>query len=336
MAYRGALIGCGHISRRQLWAWKQVEAANILAVCDVEVDAAKRRAQEFGISAVYSDYRRMLDEVALDFVDIATRPATHLELVAASADRGLNVLCQKPIADTMAEARHMVALCSEAKVTFMVNENARYQAWFRKLKGLLDAGALGVLHYARFEERSRSSLPVPTFDGQPYLQEMPKLIIYEMGVHYLDTARYLFGEGEEVYARTRRVSSHISGEDLAVLLVTFGSLNCLIDINWFSVTEPGPEVAWGLVRVEGTDGTAILGRDGVLTLYTDQGQQSWAFPNDTISQSFVAAQRHFIECLDTGQEPETSGAQTLKTMGLVFAAYRSASDMRVTQVQEVF
>ena len=94
-------------------------------------------------------------------------------------------------------------------------------------------------------------------------------------------------------------------------------------------------MAWGLVRVEGTGGTACLERDGVLTLYTDDGEQQWAFPSDTIDQSFVAAQRHFIQCLQTGQEPGTSGAETLKTMALVFAAYRSAEEGRVVQVEEM-
>lgn len=183
MAYQGALIGCGHVSRKQLWAWQQIETANIVAVCDLEIKKAKQRALEFGIPGIYTEYRLMLDQVALDFVDIATRPGTHLDLVTAAADRWLNVLCQKPLAATLVEARRMVAACQKAGVTFMVNENARHQAWFRQLKKLLDDGALGVPHYARFEERSRSSLPSPTFDEQPYLQEMPRLIGYEMGTH---------------------------------------------------------------------------------------------------------------------------------------------------------
>jgi predicted dehydrogenase len=335
MVYQGALIGCGYISRKQLWAWKQIETVNIVAVCDLEVEKAKQRAQEFGIAGVYTDYSRMMDQEALDFVDIATRPGTHLDLVTAAADRRLDVLCQKPLAATLAEARRMVAACQKAGVTFMVNENARHQAWFRQLKKLLDEGALGVPHYARFEERSRSSLPTPTFYKQPYFQEMPRLIVYEMGIHYLDTARYLFGEAETVYACIRRVSPHIAGEDLVVLLVTFGDLDCLVDVNWYSVTEPGPKVAWGPMRVEGRKGTARLGRDGVLTLYTDHGQHVWNFPEDTIDQSFVAAQTHFIECLETGQEPETSGAETLITMSLVFAAYRSASERRLIQIGDV-
>jgi predicted dehydrogenase len=335
MAYRGALIGCGHISWQQLWAWGQIETAEIVAVCDLDGDRARQRAQEFGIRAVYTDYERMLDEVALDFVDIATRPTSHLELVAAAADRGMDVLCQKPLANSLAEADQMVSACREAGVTLMVNENARHQAWFRKLKALLDEGALGVPHYARFEERSRCSLPVPDFGDQSYLQDMPRLVVHEMGVHYLDTARYFFGEADVAYAHLRRVSPHIAGEDLAVLLVAFGGLICVIDVNWSSIAEPAPEVAWGSVRVEGTQGTVALGQDGVLTLYTGDGQQTWAFPEGTIGQSFVATQRHFIECLDMGREPETSGAETLKTMGLVFAAYRSAAEERAVRVNEV-
>ena len=86
--------------------------------------------------------------------------------------------------------------------------------------------------------------------------------------------------------------------------------------------------SWGPVRVEGTKGTVCLGEDGVLTLYTDAGQRSWIFDEGTYAKSFVATQRHFIECLNVGHPPETIGKETLKTMALVFAAYRSGQDGR--------
>ncbi|MCK4817801.1 Gfo/Idh/MocA family oxidoreductase [bacterium] len=229
----------------------------------------------------------------------------------------------------------MVTICQEGGVILMVNENARHQAWFRQIKALLANGALGEPYYARFEMRKRASLPRINFGGQAYFQGMPKLIVYEMGVHFLDTARYLFGEATSVYARLRHISPYIEGEDTAVLMVNFGDLTCLVDISWCSVTEPGPNVAWGPARVKGTKGTASLGRDGVLTLCMDEDQRTWDFPEDTYSQSFVAAQRHFIECLDMRQTPETSGVETLKTMGLVFAAYRSAQEGRVVSVEEI-
>jgi predicted dehydrogenase len=332
---RGALIGCGHVSERQLRAWRKIETAQIVAVADLDGEKARRRAREFDVPAAYTDYQRMLDELELDFVDIATRPSTHPELVMAAAARGLHVLCQKPLTDTLAESRRMVSVCEEAGVTLMVNENARHQAWFRRLKALLEESALGDPYYARFEMRRRWSLPEPSFDNQPYFQEMPNLVVYEMGVHFLDTARYLFGEAETVYAKLKRISPHIAGEDVALLVADFDDLSCLIDTSWCSVPEPGPEVPWGPVRVEGRAGTASLGHDGVLRLYNDDGQRSWAFSEDTIAEGFTSTQRHFIECLRTGRSPETSGVETLKTMALVFAAYRSADEGRPIRAEEV-
>ena len=92
----------------------------------------------------------------------------------------------------MMEALKMVTICQEGGVILMVNENARHQAWFRQIKALLANGALGEPYYARFEMRKRASLPRINFGGQAYFQGMPKLIVYEMGVHFLDTARYLY------------------------------------------------------------------------------------------------------------------------------------------------
>ncbi len=333
MTFRGALIGCGYISKQQLLAWQQVRGAEIVAVCDLDSTKARERAREFGIGASYTDMGLMLGEIDLDFVDIATRPMNHLDLVTKIASRGLHVICQKPMAPSMAEAEQMVRICEQAGVVLMINENFRHQAWFRKIWELMDGSALGVAHYARFENRWRSTLPTPDFEGQDYFQEMPHLIVYELGVHYLDTARYLFGEAQSIYANLRRISPRIVGEDLAVVVIDFGDLICLLDLNWYSVPELSTErTTSGRVRIEGTEGTVLLEQDGSLTMYTELGQQVWSFPADTIPQSFVAAQQHFVECLRTGQRPETSGVETLKTMELVFAAYQSAKEERTIEL----
>jgi predicted dehydrogenase len=75
--------------------------------------------------------------------------------------------------------------------------------------------------------------------------------------------------------------------------------------------------------------------DGRLTLYTEGDQQEWHFTADTIPQGFIAAQKHFVECLSSGQMPETSGSDTLKTMELVFAAYQSAEEERTVVLDEM-
>jgi D-apiose dehydrogenase len=332
MIYRGAIIGCGYIAPRQLAAWKQIRGCEIVAVCDLDAGRAERCASEFGIPSVYTDYRQLLEQEQLHFVDIATRPASHLALAAAAAARGLHVLCQKPLANMLAEARQIVAVCQQAGVSLMVNEMWRHLAWYRKIRALLAAGAIGQPYYARFYGRSRNSLPTTRFDGQEYFQSMERLIVFEQGVHYLDTARYLFGAARQVYAQIRRISPHIAGDDTALLQVTFDNVACLIDMSWCSLAEPKREKLLYPFRVEGTGGLLSLREDGHLACYTDDATESWQFPADTYEQSFVAAQSHFLDCLAKGREPETSGAETLKTMELVFSAYLSAETGRAVEL----
>lgn len=334
MKFRGALIGCGAISRTQLEAWHLIDEAEIVALCDLQHEKAKQRAIEYRIPAIYTDHRTMLEKEALDFVDIATEPESHLALVSAGAAKGIHILCQKPMANNLDEARRMVGVCEDAGVILMINENYRHQAWFRKVKLLLEEGVLGVPFYACFQERTRASLPELHFSDQPYFRDMPRLMVLENGVHYLDTARFLFGEPQEIYAHVRRISPEIAGDDFAILLLKLGGLSCLVDVGWCSVPVEHADVTWYEARMEGTLGTIILRKNGVLTLYSDNDQQSWSFSKDTIFRSFIATQRHFIECLASNKAPETSGKETIKTMALVLAAYESAEEGRVVKIDE--
>lgn len=328
---RGGLVGCGYISHQQLVAWRDVNGAEIVAVCDRERPKAEVRAAEFAVSAVYDDAAAMLSNEHLDFVDIATGPASHLPLTTLAAERKLPVLCQKPMAETLEAAEAMIDVCRRAGVTLMINENGRHQAWFRHLKTLIEDGRLGTVHDAMFFGRWRSTLPQPQFNGQDYFRDMPRLLVYEMGVHYLDIARYLFGEAQSLVAHVDRVSPHIAGDDRALLLLKCHSTSVLINSNWYAVPQPAVQepVTWGTLHVEGTLATARLHEDGTLALYDGRREIRRQFAADTVARSFMATQQHFVDCLRQGTEPETSGRETLETMRLVFAAYDSSAAGRV-------
>lgn len=335
--YRGALIGCGYASWFQLTAWSRIENVEIVALASRRRENAQRRAIEFNIPAIYTDYRQMLDAEALDFVDIATPPIVHLEMISEAAKRGLQVLCQKPIASTLAELREMIRICDEAGVTFIVNENGRFQPWYRQMKKLLDAGAIGRPFYANFTSRARMTLPTMDAGGQTDLfSKMSQLVLYELGVHFLDTLRYLFGEATSVYAQTRRISPHIAGEDLATLTLQIGEIVAAVDMSWVSLPawEAGQGGSWAEVRLEGERGTLHLQKDGLLRLITDDGQEVYPFPLDSEVKGYQNAQQHFVDCLRSGAEAEISGTATLKTMELVFGAYDAAAHNRVYTVRD--
>ncbi|MEM9646205.1 MAG: Gfo/Idh/MocA family oxidoreductase, partial [Planctomycetota bacterium] len=90
---RGAVIGAGYFSHFHYDAWNRIDGAEIVACCDVDEDKAGEVAKKYGIPKVYTDYRQMLDESDVDFVDIITRPDTHLGIGKEIADRGIDMIC---------------------------------------------------------------------------------------------------------------------------------------------------------------------------------------------------------------------------------------------------
>ncbi len=330
--WRGGMIGAGAWAANQLEAWQAVTGAQIIALCDRHPERVQPMADRFGISRIYPDFADMLANEELDFVDICTRPYSHAALVRQAAGKGLQILCQKPFCTSLKEAEDLVEECEQAGVRLMVNENFRWQAWYRKTKELIQAGIIGRPFGAKIQERCRATLPRFT-SAQAYMAQMPKLILYEMGVHYLDTLRFLFGEPETVTARLHHVSPLMQGEDVQIILLSYPEMTALVDSSWASVPVPGwdipldgREALIARLEIDGPLGTIFLGPDGILHMYRDGEHQAWSFPGDTEAESRAAAQRHFISCLNSGADFETSGRETLKTMALVWSCYRSAEE----------
>jgi D-apiose dehydrogenase len=105
---RGALIGCGFFSKNHLHAWNEIDNAEIVAICDTDSERLKATAREFGIARTYTDASAMLASERLDFVDIATTVRSHRPLVEMAARAGIAVICQKPFASTLNDAKAMV------------------------------------------------------------------------------------------------------------------------------------------------------------------------------------------------------------------------------------
>lgn len=325
---RGGLIGCGFFARNHLHAWREVQGAEIAAVCDVDGERARRTAEEFGVPAAFSDAEAMLRETELDFVDVVTQPGSHRELVELAARHGRHVICQKPLAPTLEDGRAMVAAGEAAGVRFMCHENFRWQRPMRALKEA--ASGLGDLFFGRILWRT----PYDVYANQPYLAEDPRFIIADVGVHLLDLARFFMGDAAEVYCHTRRVNPRIRGEDTAtIMLRTQAGATCVVELSYASRLEEDlfPQT---LVHLEGSHGTATLGPHFQLTVVDEAGARrpdaspraySWSEPGrEAIQESVVAIQQHWTDCLRQGREPETSGADNVRTLALVFGAYESA------------
>jgi predicted dehydrogenase len=328
--FRGALMGCGFFAINQLHAWRDLPGASIVAICDRDPARLALVGDRFGIANRYQDAAEMLAQEKLDFVDIATTVSSHRPLVELVARHRLPVICQKPFALSIADARAMVAACGDAGVPLMVHENFRWQSPIQAVKAEIDGGAIGEPFWARVSFRSGFDV----FSGQPYLATGERFIIEDLGIHILDIARFLFGDVLSLTARTMRVNPAIKGEDVATMLLGHeGGLTSVVDCSYATrlPVEPFPET---LVEIDGSEGTLRLGqgyrmvvngRDGMRERDLSPPLLPWASrPWHNIQESVLSIQRHWIECLGNGTEPSTSGRDNIGTFALVDAAYESA------------
>jgi D-apiose dehydrogenase len=327
---RGVLIGCGFFARNHMNAWTGLEGVEIAAVCDLDPAKAQSMARDFNVPAFYTDAETMLREVAPDFADIATTSASHRFLVELVAAHKVAAICQKPFADSMADAESMVAACAQAGVPLIVHENFRWQKPFVIMREMIAAGTIGTPHFGRFSFRHGYD----NYKNQPYLAEIERFTIMDVGMHLFDLARLFMGDVAQLSCTIQRLNPRVRGEDAFTALMKHeNGTTSICDCSFQSVRrpEPFPET---LAEIEGPLGTLILAADYTLTLHASGGTTpiaavpavpSWGeVPWHAAQDSVIAFERHVLDVLDGKALPQPSGLDNLKTLSLALAAYEAA------------
>ncbi len=335
---KGACIGAGYFSQFHLEAWNRIPEVTLTALCDLDRPRAEAQAQAYGLERCYADYREMIAAEKPDFIDILSPPGTHLEIVEFAARRGVAMICQKPLAPGLDGCRALVALTEAHDVPFMVHDNWRWQPWYREIKKIMGKGTIGDVSFAYFQMRMGDGWgPDAYLDRQPFFRDYERLLIYETGVHFIDTFRFLFGEIRRVYAQLYRLNPVIRGEDCGQVFFHFDSgQRAIMDANRYNEDESGvslykchPRTTFGIMRLDGSAGHLIMDSCGDLTVkqlgrasyHHEYYREHRGFAGDSVYHTF----RHFVANLIEGKLFETNGREYLKTLEVVEACYRSAA-----------
>ena len=322
---RGALVGAGYFAQFHAEGWSRVAGVRIAALADPDAKRAGVFAAKWGIPKAYPSVDELLREERVDFLDVVTRPETHLDLAAAAAGRRVHLLCQKPMAPTLVECLGMVEACARADVRLLIHENWRWQPWHREIRRLLDAGAIGAPRRLEFLMRTGDGRGPDAYRAQPYFRKMPRLLVYETAVHFLDTIRFLGGEATALRCEMGRKNPAIAGEDWArVELSLAGGATAGIDADRTDGPMT-PPLTFATLQVVGEKGRVRLLEDGRLLLGKKEHAYEWSregYRGDSVK----ATQEHLVDCLRTGRACETEGREYVKTVALVEACYRAAKE----------
>ena len=313
----------------------QINGAKLYAVAEIHEQARSRVAGEFDITRAFADFHELLALPELDAVIIATPTSTHHDLVVAAAEAGKAILCEKPLALTLAETRSAKEAVARAQVPLQVGFMRRFDAAYQKAKTLIDSGQIGFP--VTFKSLSRDP-----FCPRPEYADPAKSggLILDMAIHDFDLARWLMSsEVERVTAEGTTL--------VCKVLESVGDIdNALINMRFVSGALGNVEVSRNAFY--GYDiRTEILGSEGAVTvgvhqytpvlLLTRAGAQHDITPYlmERFGDAYRTQLQHFVDCLTNGQPPLVSGADALAAYEIGVAATRSFQTGRPIALSDV-
>lgn len=329
---RVAVVGAGYFSEFHLAGWRAQPDAEIVALYDSNQPRAESMAARFGIPRRCASLDELLDGCNAELVDVVTPPGSHAEILGAARARGLPTICQKPFATDYRQARSLADMWADSSAPLVVHENFRFMPWYREARRMISAGLLGQLHGVSFRLRPGDGQgPEAYLDRQPYFQRMPRLLVAETAIHFIDTFRFLLDdEVQAVSARLRRLNPAIAGEDAGLIILEFGGgATGLFDGNRLNDhVAQNPRRTMGEMWLEGSGGVLRLDGEARLWFKPHRGAETeHAFdagsPSSFGGGACGALQRHVLDCLAEGRQPDNTAGQYLQNLKVQEAVYAS-------------
>lgn len=312
---RLGLIGTGRIAQAYLAALRDVGDATLVAVADVDNDAANATAEAESVKA-YEGHKAMLAAEKLDAAIVCTPPATHRGIVSDLLDGGLHVLCEKPIATCVDDVRAMMASADTAGRQLTMASKFRYVEDIAHARAMIRAGILGKP--VQIENAFASWLDVrDRWNSNPAVSGGGVLI--DNGTHSADIIRFLIGPIEEVLAYNGRKVQDLPVEDTCHVSVRTDSGACgTIDLSW-SITK---ERTW-FIEVFGTEGMLRIGWKG--SCYRQNHASSWVDFGSGYDKhrAFKAKVEDFIGSCSGASEPRITREDAVASVAVIESAYAS-------------
>ena len=332
------LAGCGGMSGTWLRVAKEMPDLEIVGLVDLREEAARKRAADFELpnALISADLKSALDQTDPDVVFDCTVPAAHIHVTLTALEHGCHIFGEKPMADSMENARKAVAAAEKAGKIYAVIQNRRYDPRIRMLRNYLDMGDIS---------------PVTTLDSDFYIgahfggfrDHMEHVLLLDMAIHTFDAARFIIGaDPVSVYCKEWNPSGSWYDHDasaVAIFEMTNGivytyrgswcaeGLNTSWECDWRAIGENG-SVKWdggNQFQIQVVDETG-----GFFSKWRDEETPPYD-PGEKVG-GHEGLIKEFIRCARTGETPETVCTDNIKSLAMVFGAIESAELGRPVEI----
>jgi 1,5-anhydro-D-fructose reductase (1,5-anhydro-D-mannitol-forming) len=331
---RWALIGASDIAKtRIINAINSQPNSRVAAVFSSNADRAKAYAAENKIPKAYDNLKTLLDDPEIDVVYISTTNDLHRDQALAAAAAGKHILCEKPLALSVDDARQMLKAAQAANVVLGTNHHLRNAVTHRTLRKLVREGAIGkplaarVFHAVYLPPRLQGwRLSRPEAGGG---------VILDITVHDTDTLRFVLdSEVEDVIARSATQGLANGGMEDAVMGVMYFRDGVLAQFHDAFTVKHAPT---GL-EIHGTEGSLfavnVMTQDPVGRVVLRRDSEETEIKLDPPEDLYVHSIRHFNQAVMTGTQPFATGADGLRSLAVALAALESSKSGRRTPVQD--
>lgn len=337
--FQVAIVGAGNVGRTRCRVIQQCPDARVRMVADLDRERADSLAAPLGVEAT-TDVQTATQDPRIDLVVVSTPTKFHADAAISALRAGKHVLCEKPLARTVAEAESIVRAADERRLVLKTGFNYRYMAHVRTAKDLVENGALGQLYFLRCRYGHGGR---PSYEKHWCLDRELSGggVLLEQGIHVLDLVRYLLGDPSHVFAQTPQYFWELSNveDNCFLLLKTESGQTAQVHVSWtqwinvFSLEIVGRD---GYLQLSGRDG-----HYGPQRLVWGQRRADHSRPKEDIidfsspDDSWEQEWQDFLRAVQTGDTPMGNPADSLGALRLVEAAYQSSREQAWVEVARV-
>jgi predicted dehydrogenase len=338
MTIRMGIVGAGYIGDIHAKAVNNQPNAELVAVVDINEDKARRFAEKHSIPNVYPALDDLINGHTTDAIVIGTPNFLHAPQTIVALKAGLHVLVEKPMALSVEEAKMMDRVSQETYRTLMIGHCWRYDSEVNWLREQVAANNLGNIIRTKGYGVHDNWGPEGWF-VQKNLSGGGALM--DMGIHAIDTVRYLLGDPEpvSVYAQIGTYYGNYNVDDTGVLIINWkGGTVSYIESGWWQPYSDGPEAATQLFGVKGY-GSVFPSRlvlPNAAHDHIDLIDNGFIFPRqEHCEQAMYDRQMaHFLSCLTEQNTPDSSASKGVSNMRILAAAYKSGETGTVVRLED--
>ncbi|AJY75562.1 Gfo/Idh/MocA family protein [Paenibacillus beijingensis] len=315
------VIGAGTMGRTHAEAYAAMEGVQLAGIADADLASAEKAARQFGTQE-FGSYEEAAESLeTIDVVDVCLPTFLHREFVLKAADDGKHVICEKPLAGSLDDARFMIDYCAAKGVRLFVGHVVRFFPEYEKAKRLMEESAIGEVAVAK---ASRTSGFPRAWNNWYADSSKSGGVLMDLSIHDFDYLRWCFGEVERVFAKSTPPSSSVEG-GYALTTLTFRSgVIAHVEGSW------SHQKFTTSFEFAGTDGIIDYNsaKDNPIVSFTrTKGEPAGGVPvpeSPLLETPYYRELAHFMSCITTGAEPIVTAEDAYQALAISLAAIRSA------------